>query len=590
MLSSLKEIYGFTKGTRIKYLIYLFGTVMAALFSIAPPLVFKVVLDSVIGTKGFALPKFIVNIINQLGGRDYLLNNMWICLFVIVLFSLLDGFFTFFRGKYSAVAAEETCKKLKDALYMHIQNLPYDFHVKVQTGDLLQRASTDVDILKKFYAHHLKEFTRTLFTIIFTLSICFYFSVKLTLISMTLLPVIFFFAFIFFKRMHRVFMKADVKEGELSTCLQENLTGVRVVRAFGREQYETEKFEEKNLEFTQLLFKSTHNLALYWSLSNALCFFQIVAVLIAGVFFVYSNEISLGTFVVFNTYISRFVWPVRNLGRVLSETGKTTVSAARIVEILNIPEEDYNESDLKPDLSGDIVFDNVCFSYDDGRDILNNLSFTVKKGETVAILGKTGSGKSTLMNLLLRFYEYNGGSIKINGTELNTIDKKYLRKNIGLIMQEPFLYSKTIKSNIKMARPSATDTEIYEAASVSYIHDVIQRFDKKYETPVGERGVTLSGGQKQRLSMARTLIKNNPILIFDDSLSAVDTETDKQIRSALKESNRDSTVFIISHRITTLSEADRIFIFENGTITASGTHEELLQTDGMYKKIWEIQA
>ncbi|MDL2248809.1 ABC transporter ATP-binding protein/permease, partial [Tyzzerella sp. OttesenSCG-928-J15] len=312
-------------------------------------------------------------------------------------------------------------------------------------------------------------------------------------------------------------------------------------------------------------------------------------VTLVGSYMAYNGGISIGTLFVFFTYVNNLVWPLRQLGRILSNMGRMDVALNRINEILFTPLEEMDENAIKPELKGDIVFDNVSFSYEKDKPVLNNISFTVKSGEKIAVLGSTGSGKSSLMHLFLRLYDYKHGSIKINGNELKTIDKNYLRERIGIVLQEPFLYSKTIIENIKMAKDTVTDDEVYDAAKIANVHDVITGFKEGYDTVVGERGVTLSGGQKQRVAITRTLVKNSDILIFDDSLSAVDTETDALIQAELKKRSEGVTTFIISQRINTLMSADRIFVMEGGEITDMGTHDELIARDGLYYRVWNIQ-
>ncbi|WP_226984159.1 ABC transporter ATP-binding protein [Halothermothrix orenii] len=317
--------------------------------------------------------------------------------------------------------------------------------------------------------------------------------------------------------------------------------------------------------------------------------FQMGIVLVGGVYFAATGRISLGTLVVFITYEGFLLWPIRQMGRILSDMGKTQVSLGRIGEILK---EDLEENDgkLKPEIKGNIEFEDVYFSYDDNKPVLNGISFRIKAGETVAILGPTGSGKSTLVQLLARLYDYSKGSIRIDGIEITDIDKKWLRRQVGLILQEPFLFARSIKENIKLANMEADDSKVYEAANMAAIHDVITSFDQGYDTLVGERGVSLSGGQKQRVAIARTLIRDCPILIFDDSLSAVDTETDAAIQKELRERKDNATTIIISHRITTLARADRILVLDKGRIVQSGSHEELIRQPGLYRRIWNIQS
>ena len=556
--------------------------------SVVNPLIFRLFIDSVLGDE--EATGVMVRFVTAFGGIDALRRNIWICCVAYVIVAVLNGFTGFLRGRSSNVAAENVAREMKDNLYDHLQKLPYDYHVKAQTGDLIQRCTSDVETIRRFLGAQMIEMARTLFSMVFALIAIGSISVKMMLISLIFLPIIFVFSYVFFKKVRQSFTKSDEKEGELSAVLQENLSGVRVVRAFGRERYEMDKFSEKNASLRKLNYLVNKLLAYYWSLSDVLCFAQIAAVLIVGIVMAMQGEITLGGLVAINSYTNMLIWPIRGLGRILSDMGKMQVSLGRVNEILDTPEEQDTPGAEPYPLNRDIVFENVTFEYEKDKPVLNGLSFAVKPGETIAILGPTGSGKSTLMHLLLRLYDYGGGSIKIGGVELRDIRKPWLRERVGIVLQEPFLFSKTIVENLRMAKDQVEDQEIYAATRTASVHDVIEGFDLGYSTILGERGVTLSGGQKQRVAIARTLIKNSDILIFDDSLSAVDTETDAQIRAALNETSRDVTTFIISQRITTLMNADRIFVIEGGRLTDSGTHKELTDRDGLYSRIWNIQS
>lgn len=585
-----KFLWDFMKGNRLLYLGAILCMGISTVLSLLPPLVIGTTVDSIIGDEPFDIPVWIQEIIQELGGKSVLVQNLWVCGLLLLIITLLDGLFQFVRGKWVAEASESIARNIREELYDSIQNLPYDEHVKADTGDWVQRCTSDVETIRRFLATQLVEMGRAILLLGTALTFMLSMSIKMTLISMAVVPVIFVFSFIFFSKVKAAFKLADEAEGRLSTVLQENLTGVRVVRAFGRQAFEVEKFDQKNREFRDLNYRLMNLLALYWSSSDFLIMFQMGVVLILGVYWASSGDLTLGTLIAFMNYEGRLLWPVRQMGRILTDMGKTQVSLGRIQEIVEKPKEDMDEDGLKPDINADIEFKNVYFEYEPGRPVLKNVSFKVKKGQTVAILGPTGSGKSSLVHLLQRLYDYQKGSITIGGVELKKINKKWLRKYVGIVLQEPFLFSKTIKDNIGLPKKDVDDNEIIEAAKIACIHDVITQFDKGYETPVGERGVTLSGGQKQRVAIARTLIQDSSILIFDDSLSAVDTETDAAIREALNERSRNVTTFIISHRITTVSQADLILVLEDGQIVQSGTHEELINEEGMYRRIWSIQS
>jgi ATP-binding cassette, subfamily B, bacterial len=588
-VKSLKLLWNSMKGNRLLYLGAIVSIGFATMFSFFSPLVIRLTVDSIIGGKKLDAPAFMVKIVEAVGGTSILVQNLWICGLMLILLAVINGLFTFLKGSWTAVAAESTARNLRNNLYDHLQHVPYDYHIKAETGDLIQRCTSDVETVRAFMAVQFVEIGRALFMLTMALIIMLSLDVKMTLISMIVVPIIFAFAIVFFMRVKKAFKESDEAEGRLSTVLQENLTGVRVVRAFARQDYEMDKFDAKNAEYRDLTYNLIRLLAGYWSASDLLCMFQIGTILVFGSYWASIGRISLGTLIVFITYESMLLWPVRQMGRILTDLGKTMVSLKRIEEILYQPIEEPSENELKPQIKGDIEFNNVTFGYEESKPILKNISFKVKAGQTVAILGPTGSGKTSLVHLLPRLYDFQGGSITIDGIDIRNIEKKWLRKNIGIVLQEPFLYSKTVLENIGLAKNNALEEEVFAAAQTASVHGVIQEFEKGYATMVGERGVTLSGGQKQRVAIARTLILDSPVLIFDDSLSAVDTETDTCIRSALKQRGKTATTFIISHRITTLSEADFIVVIDEGKVAQIGTHQELIDVPGLYQRIWSIQ-
>ncbi|HCW72988.1 MAG TPA: ABC transporter ATP-binding protein, partial [Clostridiaceae bacterium] len=390
-------------------------------------------------------------------------------------------------------------------------------------------------------------------------------------------------------KIQKTFKKSDEAEGTLTTVLQENLSGVRVVRAFGREDHEIRRFEEVNRNHKEITYKLIEILAIFWSLSDFLTLLQNGIVLVVGAGMVIRGELHIGTLAAFITYVSMLLWPVKQLGRLLSEFGKTTVAIDRIEEILHEEIEVDTPDEIEPEIHGSIEFDNVSFGYDEHQKVLKNVSFALPLGSTLGILGSTGSGKSTLVHLLQRLYDYEG-SIKVDGHELKNIRRSWIRRKIGLVLQEPHLYAKTVKENIGITKRGYKEKEIYDAAKAASIHSNILTFKEGYDTIIGEKGVSLSGGQKQRIAIARTIIdEEKKILIFDDSLSAVDTETDMRIRNALKDRSKDITTLIISHRIATLAEADNIIVLDEGRIVQMGTHEELIREEGLYKRIWDLQ-
>lgn len=577
------------KGNRLTYMGAIISIGIATLLNVLNPLIIKTTIDSIIGNTPLEDAGAITSLINRLGGVKILQNNLWIIAGSLVILTIITGIFLYLKGKLASVAAESTAKQIRETLYDHLQHLPYEYHVKAETGDLIQRCTSDVETIRRFLGVQFVEIGNALFMLSFISYIMLSLNVKMTLVSMIAVPLIFIFAVVFFIKIKAAFQLYDESEASMSTVLQENLTGVRVVRAFARQSYEIDKFEEKNAIHRRLTNRMIRLLAWYWSLSDFLCMLQIALVLIVGAYWTSKGIITLGTLVVFTTYEGMLLWPIRQMGRIIADMGKALVAVERIQNILDEPREIMIESGKEPIIKGNIKFENVSFEYEKGKPVLKNISFEVKEGQTIAILGPTGSGKSTLVYLMARLYDYQKGSIKVDGYELKTIDKRWIRQKIGIVLQEPFLFAKSIRENIKLAKTGSSDEEVFQVANIASIHNTILDFDQGYDTMVGERGVSLSGGQKQRVAIARTLITESPVVVFDDSLSAVDTETDNEIRMALKERKNKATTFIISHRITTLSEADCIIVLEKGKITEMGNHTELMKKQGLYRRVWEIQ-
>lgn len=525
-----------------------------------------------------------------LGGRDFLRQNLWIPALALILMNVVNGVFTFIKGRSSAIASENIARKLRNDLYRHLQHLPFAYHVKAQAGELIQRCTSDVDTIRRFLAVQVMEVVNTVLMVVIAMSILLPRSVPITLYSLILVPPLFCFATWFFKMVHKSFEVADEADGVLNAVLQENLSGVRVVRAFGQQEREVEKFDRVNNDLRKKNLRLNELLAIYWGGGDAISMTQTLLTLVVCIIYACNGWITVGTLIVFTSTLGMLLFPIRQLGRTLSDAGKAMVSMKRVQAILHEEAEPDEPNALKPDLHGDIVFDHVSFAYpDDNVPVLRDVSFTIPAGKTAAVLGGTGSGKSTMMYLLQRLYTPTSGKITIGGVDIQQIDRKYLRAHVGLILQEPFLYSKSIRENVGITAPEQEAERIEHAADIASASGFIAKADKGWETVVGERGVTLSGGQKQRIAIARTLLKDNNILIFDDSLSAVDTETDAQIRAALRHEQKDVTTLIISHRVTTLSQADLILVLENGQITQQGTHVELCSQPGLYQRINSIQ-
>ena len=568
----------------------LIATIMMVIIGFLTPLLLSEIVDSILGSEPFTMPDFLMNPINALGGRDFLRQNLWIPALALILMNVVNGVFTFIKGRSSAIASENIARKLRNDLYRHLQHLPFAYHVKAQAGELIQRCTSDVDTIRRFLAVQVMEVVNTVLMVVIAMSILLPRSVPITLYSLILVPPLFCFATWFFKMVHKSFEVADEADGVLNAVLQENLSGVRVVRAFGQQEREVEKFDRVNNDLRKKNLRLNELLAIYWGGGDAISMTQTLLTLVVCIIYACNGWITVGTLIVFTSTLGMLLFPIRQLGRTLSDAGKAMVSMKRVQAILHEEAEPDEPNALKPDLHGDIVFDHVSFAYpDDNVPVLRDVSFTIPAGKTAAVLGGTGSGKSTMMYLLQRLYTPTSGKITIGGVDIQQIDRKYLRAHVGLILQEPFLYSKSIRENVGITALEQEAERIEHAADIASASGFIAKADKGWETVVGERGVTLSGGQKQRIAIARTLLKDNNILIFDDSLSAVDTETDAQIRAALRHEQKDVTTLIISHRVTTLSQADLILVLENGQITQQGTHAELCSQPGLYQRINSIQ-
>lgn len=512
-----------------------------------------------------------------------------------VSFAAFEGYFAYLSGRLAAYTAESITRRLRNFLFDHIQRLSFSYHSTTPTGDLIERVTSDVDALRRFFSEQAIGVGRIVLLFVINLTAILSLNWKLGLASIVVIPFILLTSLWFFKRVTERYEKYQEQEAALSTTLQENLTGVRVVKAFARQEYEKGKFEKDNWEkFIRgkalLLMHS-----LFWPLSDIVLGFQMLGGFIYAATMAINGEISVGTYLAYVGLVVWLIWPIRNLGRLIVQTSTGMVSYGRLLEIIKQEREDLLAGKVFPSepVNGDVVFENVSFQYTDGETpVLKDITFGVKPGQSVALIGSTGSGKTSLVNLLPRFHEYTSGRILVDGVELTDYPREYIRKQIGIVEQEPFLFSRSIRENISYGvGRKVTQDEVEIAAKAAAVHDVIANFPDGYNTIVGEKGVTLSGGQKQRVTIARTLLKNPRILILDDSTSSVDMQTEAEIREALIQLMENRTTFIIAHRIQSVMNADLIIVLDKGEIIQSGTHDELVgQISGMYRKIYDIQT
>ena len=543
--------------------------------------------------------------VELMGGADFLRDHLWLPALIMLVFGTMSGTLMYLRNRWSAVAAESIARGLRDRLYGHLQRLPCSYFDQADTGDLVQRCTSDVETIRQFLDSQVMMISRSTVMLLVAAPVLVALDVRLALVSMIVIPVIVGYSIIFFLRARAAFKLQDEAEGDMTSRIQENLTGIRVVRAFARHDFECRKFAQKNAAYRDRGYRLVKLMALFYPTSDFLCMAQMCLVLVVGGHYLAAGEIGVGTFFAVNFLVMNLLWPVRQMGQTLAEIGKAFVAMDRQWDILGEGEEEtvsatattqgpygprhHGEETPERRVSGQIVFDRLSFAHGE-TSVLREVTFTVLAGQTVAILGPSGSGKSTLVNLLLRFYDYQGGSILIDGRELRQMDRRYVRGQIGVVMQEPFLYSRSLRENIRLGHTAAGDGAVEQAATAACVHETIAGFDGGYEALVGERGVTLSGGQRQRVALARAILKVPPILILDDALSAVDTRTESLILEALRQRQGRHTTLVIAHRLSTLMRADRIIVLEAGRVVQSGTHQELVSAEGLYRRLWQIQS
>lgn len=590
--SSAALLWRFMRGAKRYFVISILAAAITALADMIQPQIVRAAVDCAIGGKEGNFPAFVMALVNRIGGFSYLGQHLWIMALAIVVVACFQVVSQYTFRVNNTKAAETLVKTMRDQLFSHIERLPYAWHMSNRTGDIIQRCTSDIETAKRFLSEQLTSIFRIVILLILSISFMLSMHPPLAGIALIPMPFIIVYSFYFHKRVYEGFLDCDENEGKLSAMAQENLTGVRVVRAFGQERAEIDKFRKQNDYYTSLWVKMGKVLSQFWSTSDVLSGVQVMLVVIFGAVFCVRGSLSEGEYIAFISYNSMLIWPIRQLGRMISEMSKAGVSIERVAYIMNSQAEQDDPEAFDAPMDGDIRFEHVNFGYENSPQMLHDITFTMKAGTTLGILGGTGSGKSTMMMLLDKLYplDEKNGRITIGGTDIRKIRTAHLRRSIGMVLQEPFLFSRTIAENIAIVSPRVDMTSVRAAASAAALDDSITGFAAGYETMVGERGVTLSGGQKQRTAIARTLTQDTPILIFDDSLSAVDTETDAKIRRAIAQKFGKASVILISHRITTLSAADKILVLDRGRIVEEGTHEELKRAGGIYQKIYEAQS
>jgi ATP-binding cassette, subfamily B, bacterial len=600
MFSQFSIIWSIMRGFRMRYGLALGCLVLATVINFGIPLVASATIDYAVSNKvaGPGTPCVIALVLHFAGGPARLRAHIWLAPVMMVTLSLISGLFTFLKGWQASLASDGIARRLKNELYDHLGHLPAVYHDRTDTGDLVQRCTSDVETTRLFLATQIMEIGNAVILAAAAFPLLLSLNIRLALVSFVLVPPIPIYGYVYFRKVKHVFKSVEEAEGALTAVIQENLTGIRVVRAFARQDFEREKFAVPNGRYRDRNVLMLRLMSWYWSISDLVALTQIGLVLFVGAHWVVTGTLSVGVLFAFLAYLAIMLWPVRQMGRILTDLGKTSVALNRIREVLAV-EREVDAPAPAPytpagPLRGALSVRHLRFAHAsqaEGSDwALDDVSFSVAPGETLAILGPSGAGKSTLIHLLLRLYDYSQGSILLDGAELASLPRKWVRSRIGAVMQEPFLFSKSLKDNLKLGRDNALEHEIENAARAACIHETILSFDQGYGTLIGERGITLSGGQRQRVAIARAVLRHPPILVLDDALSAVDGETESLILDALKERHGRATTLVIAHRLSTLVHADRIIVLDRGRIVQTGTHAELASAEGLYRRLWEIQT
>lgn len=532
-----------------------------------------------------------IAITNLLGGYTYLHSHLWLLPIITLGVAIMYASIILFRMRSIHRLMANLGYDNQTSLLGDLEHAGYPALKRLSNGDALQTVTRDERQTRQFLAMEIiSTIYLTLFQVISSFVLLYFVNPTIAFVSIIILPMIFIYSLIGTPQVRKRFQILDESEARMTERIEENIKAVRLVKAYGNESYEIKEFDKCLVDYKKKSMRLLAYNNLFFCGSDVIVAIQTMLVLLTSIVLIVDGKMTVGTLTLATSFSAGLVFPVKRLGRAFANYGQASVSYNRMKKVINLPKEDYS-STLKPDLKGDIVFENVSLRYEDGeKDVLQDINLTIKEGTTTAVMGRTGSGKTALINLLSRLYEPTEGRVLINGYDIKEVNLKYLRDNVGVVLQEPFLFSRSIKSNIGIKTKDIPVDRLNAAASIAALEESTEVFPQGYDTFVGEKGISLSGGQKQRISIARTLFQETPILVLDDSLSAVDTSTDLRIRRALQDRKKGTTTIIITHRVATAKDADQIVILDDGKIVARGDDMSLLQQDGLYRRINVIQG
>lgn len=570
-MKSFKKIWSYVRKYKYLAILPILSITVTVVLDMLNPYYTKVLIDDVIG-------KHQLNLLNGI-------------LLTLLCINIGKGILVYLRYYLFEMVSENSMLDLKYDLYNHIEHMPFTDFDNNETGELMSRLTNDIDNIKAIIAYGFSTLCENILYFGISLFILLRINVGLTILAVLSMPFVAFFAFRFEKVIDKIWGKSSDQAAKLNSTAEQNIAGMRVVKAFARKDTEIRKFESENNSFLGINIEMMDILAKYLPVLDFFGGFSAVVILLVGGILVINKTITIGQMVEFNGYIWMLIYPMRSLGWVVNMFAQSKASAEKVNKIFDIKTEEELKTgtQILENVKGRVKFDHV--SYDIGnRNILNDINFDVKEGRSIAIMGETGSGKTSIINLIGRFYEASSGSITIDGVNIKDIELKNLRSNLGVVMQDTFLFSDTIAQNIAFGAPDATMDDIIRAAKIADVDRFVSELSDGYDTIIGERGLGLSGGQKQRIAIARAIIKDPKILILDDATSAVDMQTEKEIHAALQNVMKNRTTFIIAHRVSSVKDADEIIMLKDGKIAERGTHEELIDKNGLYKAIFNEQV